>query len=60
MDAMGNQERKSNGSGQNLKKYLTTVIFMKQKIHYGLVTKSKQSKMCIKLPTHKYEGDNLM
>ena len=41
-------------------KYLTTVIFMKQKIHYGLVTKSEQSKMCIKLPTRKCEGDNLM
>ena len=31
MDAMGNQGRKSNGSGQNLKKYLTTVIFYEAK-----------------------------
>ncbi len=45
---------------QILRSTLPLVIFMKQKIHYGLVTRSKQSKMYIKLPTNKYEGVNLM
>ena len=31
MDAMGNQERESNGSGQNLKKYLTICDFYETK-----------------------------
>ena len=44
---------------QILRSTLPLVIF-KQKIHYGLVTRSKQSKMCIKILTLKYEGDNLM
>ena len=45
---------------QILRSTLPLVIFMKQKLHYGLVTRSKQSKMCIKILTLKYEGDNLM
>ena len=54
-----NQGRRSVNM-QILRSTLPLVIFMKQKIHYGLVTRSKQAKIYIKVLTYKNEGDTLM
>ena len=46
MDAMGNQERESNGSGQNLKKYLTICDFYETKNALWFGNKVKNSRKC--------------